>query len=271
MPKSSQIAALQSGLNFKLVKNKPVIALITSRLGAVFAHFGRRETMGISCAPYPRCLNFDYVSGRESNMALYRRMREAREGATYGQTNPYRYFGSWLFNARNRARQSRTTPKTRSTVSSSGRLAPGSGSRLEPPSLIWEQSGALNLTDQPVTPGYFKFGGIDSLSRAGWEMRCPCLEYGPRAATGIDGSGPHSEGGGGTKPARRQSGTTCSAAGRPPGGPDIGGQLPGRADIGEQESRQRAGARPLSLQEARLRRQRPWRRRKRCVGHRAYL
>ena len=32
MPKSSRIAALQSGLNFKLVKNKPVIALKNERI-----------------------------------------------------------------------------------------------------------------------------------------------------------------------------------------------------------------------------------------------
>jgi hypothetical protein len=47
MPKSIRIAALQSGLNFKLVENKPLIALITSGFGAVSIRKAG-ETMGVS-------------------------------------------------------------------------------------------------------------------------------------------------------------------------------------------------------------------------------
>ena len=58
----------------------------------------------------------------------------------------------------------------------------------------------INLTDQPVTPGYFKFGGIDLYPRAGGKMRIPCLECRPCASTGVDGGRPHSKTGGGPKP-----------------------------------------------------------------------
>ena len=63
-------------------------------------------TISTSC-----CLNFDHVARRESETALYRRIRKARkitvlegardahEGATYVQTSPYLYFGYWLFYA----------------------------------------------------------------------------------------------------------------------------------------------------------------------------
>ena len=43
MPKSFRIAALRSGLNFKLVKNKPVIALKTSGFGAAILEGGEND------------------------------------------------------------------------------------------------------------------------------------------------------------------------------------------------------------------------------------
>ncbi len=47
MPKSFRITALRSGLNFKLVENKPVIALIASGFGAV-SILKTGETIGVS-------------------------------------------------------------------------------------------------------------------------------------------------------------------------------------------------------------------------------
>ena len=83
----------------------------------------------------------------------------------------------------------------------------------------------INLTDQPVTPGYFKFGGIDLYPVL--EGKCgDTSESRACAATGIDGGRPHSERGGGSKPRCRDSGTPSSAA----------GQRSRRPNISEQES-----------------------------------
>ena len=82
----------------------------------------------------------------------------------------------------------------------------------------------ITLTDQPVTPGYFKFGGIDLYPVLEGKCGDPASNTRPCAATGIDGSRPHSERGVGPKPRCHESGTTPSAAGQRARCPNISEQ-----------------------------------------------
>ncbi len=123
-------------------------------------------------------------------MALYRRMREAREGATYGQT--ILIVISALGFSMPAIAQDKEPALPKNTINCKHFRKTGPREWIEVGTAVFDLGAIkdINLTDQPVTPGYFKFGGIDLYPVLDGKCGAPASNTAPAPQPALMAAGP---------------------------------------------------------------------------------